>query len=53
MNPEYTYERPVDTAVNIQWGRPSSHISVGEPRSISSFPMDSFLLSKIDYTKYV
>jgi len=53
MNPEYTRERPADTAVNIQRGRPSSRISVGGPRSASSSPVDSSPPSEMDYAERV
>ena len=53
MNHEYTHERPANTTVNIQWGRPISCISIGEPCSTSSSPIDSSLPSKMDYAECV
>ena len=53
MNLEYTYERPTDTAVNVQQGRPISCASVGGLCSISLSPMDFSPSSKIDYIKCI
>ena len=53
MNLEYTYERPTDTAVNVQQGRPISYASVEGLCSISLSPMDFSPSSKIDYIKCI